>query len=139
MGERYLTSALLLDTHILIRWLAEPRKLSKEQERAIARALDRNELLNISAATLIEVAAVFGRGSKRSSVSAEAIFDALDASSEFQTLPINVGIGRETEALGGLFRDPWDRVIVATGRIYGLRLVTSDQAIIDSKLIPVIE
>lgn len=36
-------------------------------------------------------------------------------------------------------RDPADRAIVATARVHRLRLVTSDQRIIESKLVPVIE
>jgi PIN domain nuclease of toxin-antitoxin system len=36
-------------------------------------------------------------------------------------------------------RDPADRVIVATARVHRLRLVTSDQRIIDSRLVAVVE
>ncbi|MGH9584127.1 MAG: PIN domain-containing protein [Bryobacteraceae bacterium] len=36
-------------------------------------------------------------------------------------------------------RDPMDRAIVATARVHGLTLVTSDQRIIESGLVPVIE
>lgn len=93
----------------------------------------------MSAATIIEVATVFGRGSRRSPVSADTLFDALEADSGFRIIPIEVGIGRETEALSGSFRDPWDRVVVATARFHRLRLVTSDQAIIDSSIVSVVE
>jgi PIN domain nuclease of toxin-antitoxin system len=35
-------------------------------------------------------------------------------------------------------RDPADRAIVATARVHKLRLVTSDERIIESELVPVI-
>jgi PIN domain nuclease of toxin-antitoxin system len=36
-------------------------------------------------------------------------------------------------------RDPADRAIVATARVHRLLLVTSDQRIIESKLVPVVD
>jgi PIN domain nuclease of toxin-antitoxin system len=42
-------------------------------------------------------------------------------------------------ALLSVLRDPSDRAIVATARIHRLRLVTSDQRIVESKLVPVVE
>jgi PIN domain nuclease of toxin-antitoxin system len=41
--------------------------------------------------------------------------------------------------MGDALRDPGDRFIVATARVHRLRLVTSDQRIVDSKLISVVE
>jgi PIN domain nuclease of toxin-antitoxin system len=38
-----------------------------------------------------------------------------------------------------VLRDPADRVIVATALVHRLQLVTSDQRIIDSKLVPFVE
>jgi PIN domain nuclease of toxin-antitoxin system len=38
-----------------------------------------------------------------------------------------------------VLRDPADRAIAATARVHRLRLVTSDQRIIESKLVPVVE
>ena len=41
-------------------------------------------------------------------------------------------------ALGRTMADPGDRVIVATARVHNLRLLTSDERIIDSRLVPVV-
>jgi PIN domain nuclease of toxin-antitoxin system len=41
--------------------------------------------------------------------------------------------------MGDALRDPGDRVIVATARVHRLRLLTSDQRIIESALVPVID
>jgi PIN domain nuclease of toxin-antitoxin system len=95
--------------------LTEPHRLSKEQVRLIYRAAECRERRFVSAVTLVEIATVFGRGSRR------------------------LEIAREVAVMGDSLKDPNDRVIVATARIHGLRLVTSDQRIIDSGLVPVVE
>lgn len=56
----------------------------------------------------------------------------------FQLLPITFEIAAEVAALGDSLRDPADRAIVATARVHHLRLLTSDQRIIESNLVPVI-
>ena len=48
-------------------------------------------------------------------------------------------IATEVAALGDSLRDPADRAIVATALVHRLTLVTSDQRIIDSRLLTVIE
>ena len=67
----------------------------------------------------------------------------LDSSGEehpaVQPLPFDL-IALESTRLGpGFHRDPADQIIAATARVHGLRLLTSDQRIIQSKLVPVIE
>jgi PIN domain nuclease of toxin-antitoxin system len=47
-------------------------------------------------------------------------------------------IAVEVAALGEALRDPADRAIVCTARTRGLKLITSDQRIIDSDLVPVV-
>jgi PIN domain nuclease of toxin-antitoxin system len=95
--------------------------------------------LAVSAVTLIEIATLFGRGSRRSPLSAEKILDTIESVDVLDILPINVEIAREVAAMGDSLKDPNDRVIVATARIHRLRLVTSDQRIIDSGLVSVVE
>ena len=38
--------------------------------------------------------------------------------------------------MGDSLRDPGDRVIVATARVHHLRLLTADERIIESNLVP---
>jgi PIN domain nuclease of toxin-antitoxin system len=49
-----------------------------------------------------------------------------------------VDVAAEVAAIGGSLRDPADRATVGTARVRRLRLVTSDQRIIDSGLVPVV-
>jgi PIN domain nuclease of toxin-antitoxin system len=133
-----LNARLLLDTHVVIRWLAAPKKLSREQVRVLREAVRRREPVAVSAITLLEIAVLFGEGATRSDVPVKELFDELASNPAFQILPLTVEIAAEVAALGGSLRDPADRAMVATGRVNRLRLVTSAQCIIDSKLVPVV-
>ena len=57
----------------------------------------------------------------------------------FEIIPLTTDVAREVAALGDSLRDPADRAIVATARIHRMRLLTADQRIIQSDLVPVIE
>ena len=128
----------LLDTHVVVRWLAAPRKLSREQTRVLRDAVRRRESLAVSAITLLEIAILFGQGSARSGIPVEKLLDELESSPVFQIVPLTVDVAAEVAALGGSLRDPADRAMVATARVRRLRLLTSDQRIIESGLVPVV-
>ncbi|HVW08442.1 MAG TPA: type II toxin-antitoxin system VapC family toxin [Bryobacteraceae bacterium] len=130
---------LLLDTHVFVRWIDEPHRLSRDQRRVLDRVATVRGKISVSAVTLIEIATLFGRGSKRSPLSAESILETLESVDTLDILPINLRVAREVAAMGDSLKDPNDRVIVATARIYDLCLVTSDQRIIASGLVPVVE
>ena len=67
-----------------------------------------------------------------------ALFADLDGLAELTVLPITTDIAREIAALGPSLRDPGDRTIVATARVHGLRLLTSDERIVNSMLVSTI-
>ena len=127
----------LLDTHIVVRWLSEPRKLTREQTRVIEDAARRGAQVAVSAISLLEIAALFAKN--RLAGSMQAIFEKLETDPMFVLLPITVDIATEVATMGGMLSDPADRAIVATARVHRLRLLTSDQRIIESKLVSVVE
>ncbi|HEV2202203.1 MAG TPA: type II toxin-antitoxin system VapC family toxin [Bryobacteraceae bacterium] len=131
-----MTPRLLLDTHVVVRWVIEPRKLSRDQRRTLESAAARREIMALSAVSLLEIAALEESGRVR--VNIHEIFDVLQSQPMFQILPITFEIAEESAALTAL-RDPADRAIVATALVHRLRLITSDQRIIDSSLVPVVE
>jgi PIN domain nuclease of toxin-antitoxin system len=67
----------------------------------------------------------------------EDVFSELEMNPMFRVLPITIPIAIDASALV-ILRDPADRTIVGTARVHRLRLLTSDQRIIDSKLVPTI-
>ena len=128
----------LLDTHIVVRWLYDPKKLSREQTRALEDAVQRGECVGVSAMSLLEVA-LLNEGRQRLKVSLEQIFYELDTNPVFRIIPLTTDIAHQVAALGDWLRDPGDRVIVATARIHHLRLLTADERIIASNLVSVIK
>jgi PIN domain nuclease of toxin-antitoxin system len=133
-----LNPRLLLDTHILVRALYEPKKLSREQRRILDDALQRGECLGASAFSLIEIV-LLAEGRQRLIVRLDQLFHELDTNPAIRIIPLTTDVGREMAALGDALRDPADRAIVATARVHRLRLLTADQRIIESDLVPVIE
>jgi PIN domain nuclease of toxin-antitoxin system len=130
------TPRYLLDTHVVVRWLSLPKRLSSDQARVVREAERRREKVAISAVTLIEIAML--AQSRRMTVPGDQILLALDANPMFEILPITIPIALEAGALI-MLRDSADRTIAATARVHHLRLLTSDQRIIDSQLVSVIE
>jgi PIN domain nuclease of toxin-antitoxin system len=88
--------------------------------------------------TLLEIALLSGRDRLEMGLPLEGFFEALSADPRIRILPITFEIALEVTALGAL-RDPADRAIAATARVHRLKLVTSDQRIVDSGLVPVVD
>jgi len=129
----------LLDTHVVVRWLSDPRRLSREQTRVLEDVARTGEPVALSGMTLLEIAVLFSRGRHRMKSTPAELLGMLEANPAFQFLPITVDIATEVATMGGLLSDPADRAIVATARIHGLRLITSDQRIVESQLVPVVD
>jgi len=128
----------LLDTHIVIRWLSDLNRLSREQRRVLEDAVRQQQLVGVSAISLLEIA-LLAEGRQRISVGAGDLLRALDTDPAFRIIPLTTEIAHEVVALAGSLTDWFDQVIVATARIHRLDLVTSDQRIIDSDLVSVVE
>jgi PIN domain nuclease of toxin-antitoxin system len=133
-----LNPRLLLDTHIVVRWLYEPKKLSREQCRVLDDAERCGECVGVSAMSLLEIT-LLNEGRQRLSVRLDQVFHELDTNPAIRIIPLTTDVALEMAALGDALRDPSDRVIVATARIHRLQLLTADQRIIESDLVPVIE
>jgi PIN domain nuclease of toxin-antitoxin system len=122
-----------------VRWLSDSRKLSREQLRVLEAAVRRAEPLAISCMSLLEIAVLASDNKLRLRGSLAEFLAALEENPVFTILPLTYEIASEVAAIGDSLRDPADRAIVATARVHKLRLITSDQRIIASQLIPTIE
>jgi len=100
-------------------------------------AVRRSEQVALSAISLLEIAILKSEGRLRLSVTLDEFLDEMQANEVFQILPLSYQVASDVAALRSL-RDPADRAIVATARVHRLHLMTSDQRIIESKLVPVI-
>jgi PIN domain nuclease of toxin-antitoxin system len=127
----------LLDTHIVVRWLSDPKRLTREQTRVLERAAHQSSHVGVSAITLLEVAALFAGGRIQGSMA--ALFDRLQSDPIFVLLPITIDIATEVATMGGPLSDPADRAILATARVHRLRLITSNERIVASHLVAMVE
>ena len=124
-------SALLVDTHVFYRWQAEPGKLTNPQVRALRNADNRGIPISISAITLWELALLAAHGRIKPKGPLDAWLADM-VSPPIEVLPITPEIAAAGAQLGSKFhKDPADRIIVATARCHGLKLVTSDERIRD--------
>lgn len=130
-------SQLLLDTHIILHWIAGSRDLSRNQATVINTASLRGEPLGVSAASLLEIAILVDLGRVKIDGPVDEFLQTLEAA-PYRVFPLTADIAAEA---GGfrILKDPTDRAIAATARVHGLRLVTSDQRILDSHLVSTIE
>ena len=87
--------------------------------------------------SLLEIAVL--RNDGKLNLPLSDFFDDLQANPLFRLLPLTYEIALEVASLGTSLRDPADRAIVATARVHRPRLLTSNQRIVESKLVPVID
>jgi PIN domain nuclease of toxin-antitoxin system len=112
---------LLLDTHVLLWWLAGSDEIAEPAATAIA---DPGNLVAVSAASLWEI------GIKRSLGTLRVDGDLLEAvvSSGFEPLPISLDHADAAGQLPHHHRDPFDRMLVAQAQSERLTVVTRDLA-----------
>jgi PIN domain nuclease of toxin-antitoxin system len=120
--------SLLLDTHVWI-WTQEaPEKLGAHTTGLL---VDRQNVLYVSTISTLEIARLLRIGTIALSEPLYSwVSDTLKAL-ECGTMEISHRIAIEAYSLPGDFhKDPADRVLVATARIYELTLVTMDERIL---------
>lgn len=127
----------LLDTHILLWWLGDDDRLSHRHHAALEAEVTHQRPLAISIFTLWEVAMLASRGRIVVQGSLERLIGELDSSPALSILPLSAPIVLDSLRLGATFpRDPADQLIAATARTHGLILVTVDERIVDSGVVP---
>ena len=114
--------ALLLDTHVVLWWLAENPKLSAGARQAVA---DPSSIVHVSAATVWELSikAALGKLDLDGADLVEEIGE-----NDFVELPMTA---RHSLAAANLPRhhdDPFDRMLIAQAQLEGLTIVTRDPA-----------
>jgi PIN domain nuclease of toxin-antitoxin system len=115
---------LVLDTHVVHWWSAEPDRISKPARRALESA----DEFFIAAISWYELAWLARNGRIALDVPIRAWLDDLGA--QLRTIGVTPAIAEIAVSLGDSFpRDPADRLIYATAIQQGVKLVTKDRAI----------
>ena len=112
---------LLLDTHILLWWLAQDARLTKRAQAAITDA----DKVYVSAASAWEIAIKITLGKLRAPDDLKIQMDA----SGFLELPISIAHAAAAGKLPPHHTDPFDRLLIAQAELESLTLLTSDRAL----------
>lgn len=110
---------LLLDTHVLLWWLADDPSLGKKAKAAI---MDGRNEVYVSAASTWEISI------KKSldKLVAPDDMDTIVEEESFMKLPISLYHGQIAGTLPPHHRDPFDRMLIAQAQAEGLAIATSD-------------
>ncbi len=120
---------LLLDTHYWIWWQLEPERLGDAQRQAIREAVESEHLL-VSVISVWELAVLLSkRRVELDRPCEEWVRTALDLPG-VRLAPLTVEIAIDSTRLD-LHRDPADRILVATARRLGARLLTADRRLLE--------
>jgi PIN domain nuclease of toxin-antitoxin system len=126
----------LLDTHVLLGWVNGADTLSRAQARAVATA-SAEAPLRVSDISLWEIATLAELGRIRLGLPLRDWLEAAVAPPLVERVGISPAIAAQVASLPAHFhRDPADRILVATALVLGATLVTSDRAIIGSRVVP---
>lgn len=112
---------VLLDTHVVLWWVRDDRRLKPAARKAIATA----DVVWVSAASAFEVAIKVAQRRLRVSESLRVTV----ASDDFTELTVTMRHADELERLPLHHGDPFDRLLVAQARIEGATIVTHDRAL----------
>lgn len=117
-------SPVLLDTHVVHWWSAEPERLSRPAQRV----LDAADELLVAAISWYELGWLAERQRIVIDIPIRTWLENLGA--QLRTIGITPAIADSAVALPNSFpRDPSDRIIYATAIEHGVKLVTRDRAI----------
>lgn len=135
MGSR---PVILLDTHVLVWWVAESAKLSAPARRAIETGVA-GARLTVSAVSFVEISTLLRRGRLELNAESRQWFAALISLPELLIEPISAEIAWTAGGLEtGLPGDPADRIIAATARTLGAKLITADEKLRSSGVVETI-
>lgn len=120
----------LLDTHVLLWWVLNEPVREYEFKARIEESVRKGNPVGIAAITLWEIATLVEHGRIRLAGSVELLIEQIEQHPSVHIVPLTGKIALESARLGKNFpKDPADRLIAATARCHGLRLVTADERI----------
>lgn len=118
----------LLDTHVILWWLSEPKKIKPKANKIIA---DKENKIFLSSASFWEMAIkkTLGRLTLPHNLIETLI------SEGFETLPITPEDGLGVADLPLLHTDPFDRLLIIQAKLKDLVLITKDKIIMEYPVI----
>ena len=121
---------IVLDTHVLVWWLSNPKKLPGKARKSVAAAATQRAIY-ISAISAWEIMLLVSKGRLEFSMDAQDWLARCEALPYFHFVPIDNAIATRSVRLPAPFhKDPADRMIVATAVMLGMPVISSDTKIL---------
>lgn len=120
----------LLDTHTFIWLVIEPERASRQ---VVAELEDAEGCLWLSPVSIWEIALLSKRKSFHLGSTLSHWVSSAVRRYSLQEAEVTWDVALEFDRIQLPHKDPADRLLVATARVYGLTLVTADQRLLDSK------
>lgn len=128
----------VLDTHILIYWVSQPEQLTPSQRHVMQTIAPDNPAI-LADISLWEIAMLAADGRITLQLPLREWITRAVAPPLVRVAEITSNIAADVADLSDWdHRDPADRLIVATARVYGARLLTNDERIRSSGLVEVV-
>lgn len=118
----------ICDTHILLFWADEPRRLSSTARAALDLGIE-SGILACSDISLWEIAMLYTRGrvNNRAGVTSSAYIQDILTCMDMTVLPITADIAELSQSAFFTHGDPADRLIAATALAHRAPLITADE------------
>lgn len=122
----------ICDTHILIFWQDDPKRLSKKATAALEKALLSKELacLDIS---FWEIAMLCKARRLRNDISATQYMNDIVLTMSLNVLPITAEIATSSQQDIFVHKDPADRLIASAAIVHKAPLISADTKLVDIK------
>lgn len=118
----------LLDTHVILWWLTDPKNISPKARKAIS---DKEEKVIISSASCWEMAIKKGIGRLKFPTN---ILEILTAEG-FEVIPITANESLSVAELPLIHQDPFDRLLIVQAKLNDMVLITRDNTIMQYPVI----
>jgi PIN domain nuclease of toxin-antitoxin system len=117
---------IVLDTHVLLWWLSDPKRLSAAARRRIASATGERKIA-ISSISILEIATLVRRERLRLAIEVDRWLAALRSLPELLIEPVTADIALAAGNFGlELPGDAADRIIAATAQALNATLISAD-------------
>jgi len=121
---------IVLDTHALLWWVNDDKKLSPTARKTIRSTLNKGEDVLVSSITAWEITMLASKGRLTLTMDVSEWLTSTATIEGVRYVPVDNEIAIHSVNLPGVFHpDPADRMITALARRYNVPLVTADEKI----------
>ena len=127
----------ICDTHILIFWQDDPKRLSQKAKYALEKSLEKKKLA-CSDISFWEISMLFKAGRLRNDVPAEQYMNDIILTMSLKVLPVTPEIAVLSQQDVFIHKDPADRLIASTAIIHKAPLISADSKLQNTKSLEII-